>query len=543
MSVQRNSLARTLAEFRRRRVFRALAAYLVLGWLALQIADATFEPLGFPPWMQRALIIAVALGSVPAAILAWIYDLRAGRIVRTAPLPAAAFAAPQTGAAESEPPALPATADTASRDASVAILPFTDLSQEGDQDWFCDGLAEEIINALCCVRGLRVASRTASFRFRDGSVDPREIARQLGVGAILEGSVRKAGERVRVTAQLISAGDGYHLWSETWERELADIFAIQDEIAGKVARALERSLTGAAERRSARYAPRNLAAYEYYLRGRQLAGQTTVTAWRQAPQLFRRALALDPDYAQAWAGLADILAQHILWRYVPKESTAVEARSAAQRALALAPDLAEAHVAHGHVLSLTGDDAGARAAFEHAIALNPELHEAYYYYARHCHARGDSARAADLYLAAHRTRPDDFTVLSLAVTPLSDAGRHGQAQAVSRQALAGLIHQMELDPDNPRIRYFAGMLHQRLGDTEAGRVLIEAALRLRPDDFGVLYNSACFYSLAGERERALDLLERAAAAGRGYRGWIEQDSDLAPLREEPRFRALIDRMR
>ncbi|MBL8272303.1 MAG: hypothetical protein JNJ74_00735, partial [Xanthomonadales bacterium] len=302
---------RTLGEFRRRRVFRVAAAYLVFGWLLLQVADATFEPLGLPAWSQRVLIFAVAAGFVLACVLAWIYDYTAGRVVRTPPMPVAAAGAEVVAQAAGA-----VAAPAAQGGSSVAILPFTDLSPEHDQDWFCDGLAEEIINAMCCVRGLRVASRTASFRFRDGSVDPREIGRLLAVEAILEGSVRKAGDRVRVTAQLIGAGDGYHLWSETWERRMEDIFAIQDEIARKVAQALKRTLAGEAEGRSERYAPRNLEAYEFYLRGRQLAGQTTVRAWHQAPPMFRRAIALDPDYAQAHAGLADILSQLILWRYV-----------------------------------------------------------------------------------------------------------------------------------------------------------------------------------------------------------------------------------
>ena len=530
---------RTLGEFRRRRVFRVAAAYLVFGWLLLQVADATFEPLGLPAWSQRVLIFAVAAGFVLACVLAWIYDYTAGRVVRTPPMPVAAAGAEVVAQAAGA-----VAAPAAQGGSSVAILPFTDLSPEHDQDWFCDGLAEEIINAMCCVRGLRVASRTASFRFRDGSVDPREIGRLLAVEAILEGSVRKAGDRVRVTAQLIGAGDGYHLWSETWERRMEDIFAIQDEIARKVAQALKRTLAREAEGRSERYAPRNLEAYEFYLRGRQLAGQTTVRAWHQAPPMFRRAIALDPDYAQAHAGLADILSQLILWRYVVAAEVLPEARAAAQRALELAPALAEAHVAHGNVLSLAGDAAAATRAFEHAIELNPELYEAYYYLGRHCFARGEQARAAQMFEAAHRVRPDEYTVLALAVSALDASGRAGHAHEVAAAALPGLLRQVELEPDNPRAKYFAALMHQRLGDTAAGVPLVEAALRLRPEpDFAVLYNAACFYAIGGDSQRALDLLERAIDAGVGHPGWIEHDTDLATLREQSRFKELLARLR
>ncbi|MBP8176637.1 MAG: tetratricopeptide repeat protein, partial [Xanthomonadales bacterium] len=308
--------------------------------------------------------------------------------------------------------------------------------------------------------------------------------------------------------------------------------------------ALKRTLAREAEGRSERYAPRNLEAYEFYLRGRQLAGQTTVRAWHQAPPMFRRAIALDPDYAQAHAGLADILSQLILWRYVVAAEVLPEARAATQRALELAPALAEAHVAHGNVLSLAGDAAAATRAFEHAIELNPELYEAYYYLGRHCFARGEQARAAQMFEAAHRVRPDEYTVLALAVSALDASGRAGHAREVAAAALPGLLRQVELEPDNPRAKYFAALMHQRLGDTAAGVPLVEAALRLRPEpDFAVLYNAACFYAIGGESGRALDLLERAIDAGVGHPGWIEHDTDLATLREQSRFKELLARLR
>ena len=538
----RASIRGGFQELRRRRVFRVAGAYAVVGWLLLQVADATFAPLGLPPWSQRALIIAVAAGFVVACALAWVYDLTAQGVVRTpaqAPeqdaAPAVAPApAPAAAAAGGRPSASPHVA-------SVAILPFVDLSQAKDQDWFCDGLAEEIIDALCCVRGLRVASRTASFRYRDGSVDPREIGRELGVEAILEGSVRKAGEQVRVTAQLINARDGYHLWSESFDRKLEDIFAIQSEIARNVAQALRLSLTSAAAGRIERYAPRNLEAYEFYLRGRQLAGQFIVVSWRQAAQMFRRAMQLDPDYAQAHAGLADALAQLVLWRHVEAAAVVPEASAAARRAIELAPDLAEAHVALGHILSLSGEPEAATLEFERAIELNPELHEAYNYFGRHCFAHGDYARAANLLEAAFRARPDEYSVLVLAAAAMDASGDRARAAETGRIALAGLTRQTELEPDNARAHYMAALAHARLGDAAAGLPLVETALRVRPDDFATMYNSACYFSLAGDRERALALLDQAMRTGAGNPDWIEFDTDLAPLRPDPRFRAIVAR--
>jgi adenylate cyclase len=533
---------RQWSELRRRRVIRSVIGYLVAGWLLLQVADVTFAPLGFPLWAQRALIIAVAAGFLPFCILAWIYDVRAGRIVRTAPsLPhpeaSVALPSPNPVAATTPKPA------PVSNIASIAILPFADLSQARDQDWFCDGLAEEIIDSLCCVRGLRVASRTASFRFRDGSVDPREIGRLLSVDAILEGSVRKAGERLKIVAQLIDTSDGYHLWSESFERGMEDVFAIQAEIAKSVAQALKLSLSGSAAGRFQRYAPGNLAAYEFYLRGRQLAGATSAIAWQEAPRMFRRAIEHDPNYAQAHAGLADSLAQQILWRFQTAAALLPEATAAAARALELAPDLAEAHVAEGHLRSIAGDHEGAVAAFERAVALNPNLHEAWYYYARHCYSQGDYAHAAELFQAAYRTRPDEYVVLALEVGALDAIGDQTRADAVAKQALVGLLHQSELEPDNVRLLYMAAGLQQRLGRTDAGRELAEKALALRPNEFAVLYNVACFYSLSGDCERALDLLEQAIRLGGGYADWMEHDSDLKAVREHPRFRQILNSLK
>ena len=550
------------AEFRRRRVLRTLAAYLVGAWLLLQIANVTFPPLGLPDWLQRVLIITLAVGIVPVAILAWLFDITPQGIVRTAPR---AGAEPRAEADTGGGPAVPTTAGSPRRDlaeailaapagdarqlaadvadtVSVAILPFADMSAAHDQDWFCDGLAEEIIDALCCVRGLRVASRTASFRFRDGSVDPREIGRQLRVGAVLEGSVRKAGERLRITVQLIDTGTGYHLWSETYDRQLEDVFAIQSEIARKVSAALRVSLTGEEAARSERYAPRNLQAHEFYLRGRQLIGTISVADWSRAPAMFRRAIELDPDYAQAYAGLADSLTQLILWRFSDATDILPEAKRAAHRALELAPDLAEAHVALGHARSLTGDVDGATRSFERALELNPELHEAYYYFARHAQAHGDQARAAEMYLAAFRRRPDEYTVLALAIAPLDAIGDHARAEAAAREARAGLQHQLELDPEDVRAHYLLACVYARLGDRAAGLPHVEAAERLRPDDYATLYNAACYYSLAGQSGRALDLLERAFKLGGGSRDWIQNDHDLLPLHGNPRFEALLDRL-
>lgn len=539
------SLRQTFRELRRRRVFRSLAAYLVVGWLLLQVGDVTFEPLGAPAWAQRALIIAIIAGAIPVAALSWIFDLRRGRLVRTrASHPAEVGAAtPRNFEERGAPPALPTAvvAGPMSGIASVAILPFDDLSQARDQDWFCDGLAEEIIDSLCCVRGLRIASRTASFRFRGGGTDPREIGRLLAVDAILEGSVRKAGDRLRISAKLVDTDSGYQRWGNAYERQLEDVFAIQADIARQVAEALQLNLAEPALARKQRHAPANMEAYEFYLRGRQAFHQLSETTGRHAADMFRRAIEIEPDYAPALAGLADALVLLMQWRFVAPAAVLPEASAAAGKALDLAPDLAEVQVAQANVRSLAGDDEGAVRAFEHAIALNPTLYEAWYFYGRHCFARGESARAAEYLQQAWRLRPEDSTVLALAVSAIEASGDAEAGTAMARRALEGLRKQMLMEPENARARYMASGILLRLGDRAGGLVLAEEALALRPNDFSTLYNVACTYCLAGEYDRALDLLERAVERG-GFVDWMLHDSDIAALRDTPRFQSMMARL-
>ena len=528
----------TLAEFRRRRVFRVAAVYLVVAWIFVQVADATFQPLGFPEWASRLLIVLLGLGFVLACCLSWIYDLQPHGLERTPALPdgngaAATDAAPARRVGDQAPP-----------EASVAILPFTDLSESHDQDYFCDGLAEEILNALARVRGLHVASRTASFRFRDGSAPPSEIGRQLQVAAIMEGSVRKAGDRVRITAQLVNASNGYHLWSENFDRNLEDIFSIQEEIARNVVNAVRPALQAPPAFDLKKHAPRDMRAYEFYLRGRQASARMTEITMKQAPTMFRRAIELDPDYAQAYAGLSDSLCELMLWRMVnPHGGALEEAQAAAHRALELDPDLAEAHVAKGHSLMIAGDHAGATDAFEHALKLDPELYVAYYFYARHCYTQGNFPRAVDLFVAAHRVQPDEFQAIALAVNAADAAGDLERMKKLAIEGLACASHQAEIDPENARAHYMTGGLMQHLGVGDRGHAEMDYALRIRPNDFDVLYNGACFYALDGDPERAIGLLERAVRHGEGSLDWIEHDSDFRILRELPRFQAIVAQLR
>lgn len=250
MSEAGSKLQAWFAELRRRKVIRVAAVYLVAAWLLIQVADAVFEPMGLPAWPLKPVIVLAALGFPLACVLAWAFD------VTPRGIESAQTVAPSAATAPTEPTE------------SVAILPFVDMSPERDQEYFCDGIAEEIINTLCCMRNLRVASRTSSFQFKGHATDIREIGRALGVGSVLEGSVRKAGNRVRITTQLVSTADGYHLWSESFDRDLGDVFALKAEIAQRMLKALKFSLDRRDTAMLERGGTTNAEAYDLYLRGR-----------------------------------------------------------------------------------------------------------------------------------------------------------------------------------------------------------------------------------------------------------------------------------
>jgi adenylate cyclase len=555
------------AELRRRKVFRVAGVYLVAAWLVIQVADAVFEPMGLPAWSLRLVIVLAALGFPVACALAWAFDVTPGGIERTPAAPKTAGAGPPAGAPEpvriartvppaaaAEPsgaePLAPELADAAPPDArpaapkaSVAILAFADLSPARDHEYFCDGITEEIINALCCVRGLRVASRTSSFQFKGRAADVREIGRTLGVGAVLEGSVRRSGDRVRITAQLVSAADGYHLWSESFDRRLEDVFAIQTEIAQQLVRTLRLSLSPQETRLLERGGTRNPEAYDLYLRGQALLREGSDTSLPQAAALFSRAIEADPQFAQAHAGLANALAYAGIWGLDVDAARMEQALAASRRAVELEPRLPEAYVAKGNLLFLRRRAEEAFAAFEEAIRLNPASYEAHYFYARDLFSAGRAEQAIAYYQTAERLRPEEYQPPCMLAGALWSLGRTAEANEAALRSLRTIDARLAAEPDDSRALHLGAVLAARLGDR--GRAVAHArrALELRPEEFATAYNVACAYAVLGLREEALDSLDRAVQAGRGDLGWIEHDPDFDGLRAEPRFAGIVDRLR
>ena len=444
------------AELQRRRVVRAALYYVAGAWILAQALDLLLDAFDASHYM-RFVVAGLVLGLPVATALAWIFDFTPSGIERTPSLPAPA----------ADPP-----------DDSIAVLPFANLSHELENEYFSDGLAEEIRNQLARVRGLRVAARSSSFAFKGRHEDVREIGRRLNVASVLEGGVRRQGGTVRIDVQLVSAADGYQVWSETFERRLDDIFKLQTEVASAVITAV-RPLAADAERPTPESATQNFDAYNLYLLGRHHFHKRTETALRRAMDCFRQAIACDPAYALAYSGLADAysLASTGYYGELPVAESIANALPAALKALDLAPTLAEAHASLGLVRHNQGDFAVAERELERAIELNPG------------------------YTMAHVWH-------GLALT---SQGRYREAAANMRSAFV-------LDPLSPIINANVGFDALRFGDEAEAEARFAAAIEIEPA-FQVPYSGMTRLNVArGAIGEALDWIERAIerAPGRAF---------------------------
>jgi adenylate cyclase len=424
---------------------------------------------------------------------------------------------------------------------AICVLPFVNMSNVADNEYFSDGIAGEILTLLTKLPQLKVASRTSSFSFKGRQVAIPTVARELGVSVVLEGSVRRAGDRVRITAQLIEAESDSYLWSETYDREMKDVFAIQDDIAQSIVRALQVTLTPG-ERRSMQYvATTNPEAYDFYLRGRRYMYSMARRDYEHAIRMFEQAIRIDGMYALAYAGMADAYSH--LYRYAAATAENVEqANRASEKALILDPQSAEAHASRGLALVIGEKYEEARQEFELAITLNPHLFEAYCYYGLACSSQGDHERATALYARAMEINPADFQVPIFLAQAYASLGRREDELRVRLAALSTLSQHIRLNPHDTRALYFSALNLSRVGEKEKANQLAEQALRQDQDEPVVLYNVACFYVFQGDHERAIALLEKAVELGFGDRAWIETDSDLDPLHANPRFAALLARI-
>jgi serine/threonine protein kinase/tetratricopeptide (TPR) repeat protein len=424
---------------------------------------------------------------------------------------------------------------------SIAVLPFTNTSADPENEYFTDGMAEEIINALSKIKSLGVASRTSTFMYKGKTEDIREIGKKLEVSAVLEGSVRKMGTKIRVSAQLINVANGLQLWSERYDREMEDVFAIQDEIAQNIVKALRVVVSEDEKRAIEKAATDNVEAYDYYLRGRKYFHQHRRTSLEFARQMFTRAIEVDPGYARAYAGVADCCS--ILYMYFDaRASNLKQADKASLKALELDPDLAEAHSARGLAFSLSKEYDKAAEEFEKAMKLDPKLYEAPYFYGRACIAQGKSTEAVPLFELACKLRPEDYQAPSFLAQAFAGQGRIAEANKASQRAVKSIEGWLDTNPDDARALNLGAGIWSNLGQTDKALEWANRSLEIDREDPQLLYNVACVYAIEGMKEEALQCLERAIDKGYGHLEWMEHDSDLNSLRNDKRFKALLERV-
>jgi adenylate cyclase len=424
---------------------------------------------------------------------------------------------------------------------SIAVLPFINMSGDPEQEYFSDGITEDIITDLSKVSGLFVVARNTAFTYKGKTVEVPEVAKRLGVNFVLEGSVRKAGSRVRVTGQLIHGKNGGHVWADRYDRDLTDIFAIQDEITHAIVEQLRVKLLPQ-EKKSIQQTPTdNVEAYTFYLKGRQFMERSSKAYYQLARHMFAKAVELDSQYARAYAGIADC-DSFLLLHYQVEDVAVEDILATSAKALALDSGLAEAHASRGLALSVEKRYDEATAEFEQAITLDPNSFEGHYFYGRACFTRGKLERAAALFERSAEIKPDGYQSLILLIQIYRSLGRDADKLNAARRGVERAERNLALHPDNARAAAVAAGALVTLGDKDRAREWLSRALAIDPHDIYTQYNSACIYSNLGDTERALDLLERVLPhAGHELKhGWIKHDSDLDPLRSHPRFQKILE---
>ena len=552
------------AELRRRHVIRMVVGYCALAWLVLQVAGLLLPIFEIPAWVLKLLVLVVAMGFPFAVLFSWHYTWTDAGLVRESQPPGGERQAAATSKAADEDALSDTRAEPA--DASIAVLPLVNMSSDREQDYFSDGLSEELLNLLAQVPGLHVAGRTSSFSFKDKQATIGEIGRALHVATVLEGSVRKSGERVRITAQLVKARDGYHLWSQTYDRELTDIFAVQDEIAAAVVDALKLKLLPAQQPTTAGHHVPSPAAYTHFLLGRQLLNRATEEGFHRAVSEFAQAVALEPDYAAALAGLA--LAEAYASDYTDSDAAMLAGRQraseAAQRAVTRDPTLGEAYTARAVLrfvfdLDWNGGDAD----FAQALVFNPGDVMTHWQYSRLLAALGRLPEA--LASARQATQLDPLSAQAWEIQ-----ARYQLASGDTTAARQSLEQALDLAPDHGRAPLGLGMAALLDGDPAAARAWYArsnnetfqlAGLAMATHDLGDeaesdrclqellaghAHNSA--YQIAGvfawrnEYDSAFDWLQRAVSQQDAGLQYLKYDPALRSLRGDPRYRELLGQL-
>ena len=568
------------AELKRRNVYKVAVAYAVVGWLLLQGASIVLPSFEAPAWTMKVLIVTLAVGLPVAVVLAWAFEITPEGIVRADEvdpnksitrktgrrltaiivligiLAAGLFVFQKSRRVAETPPKTVAPNIVSQNDKSVAVLPFDDLSAKHDQQFFGDGLAEELLNVLVQIDGLSVASRTSSFAFKGKNLSIPDIAKTLGVAHIVEGSVRRVDNRLRVTAQLIDVATDRHLWSQTFDREVTDVFAIQDEIARSIADALKVRLGRAADKKAG---TENVEAYELYLLGLYHWNQRTEDGLRTALDFFRRASERDPSFARAFAGLS--MTYSLLPGYAAFDPDLAnrEALISAEKAVALDPNSAEALTALGQSYSNQGRVRESLQAYDRAVAANPRYALARHWKGIVLTTVGRLAEGEAELRAARALDPASLPLQSFLSVNLAQQGRREEALAEALDLLRRApdyrngLHQAFVQAAMlGRAREYVGLLERYfrvIGEEPAlGRTIVDAIEKpaLRPAAIAALEPVASRHGAGGKRNQmtalfallkaetqTLDLLEHPEFE------WFVHSPLYDFLRGNPRYEAVL----
>ena len=474
------------AELKRRKVYNVAVTYAVIGWLLIQVVTQVFPPFEIPNWGQRLAILAIIVSFPIALVLAWLFDLTRHGIVRT-----------QAVGPDESKFKIDIVPATSSAENSIAVLPFADLSPARDHDYFSDGIAEEILTALAKINGLRVAARRSSFWFKGKEADLTEIAAKLNVEHVVEGAVRRDGNRVRVTAELINARDGFAVWSETYEREMQGIFALQDEITRSIVDALKLKLA-----LSPPPSARSTEAYDAYLQGLFYSDKSTEDALRRSLEFFQDALNKDPQFSRPWTGIA----KSWLWladAYVPPLEAYPKVRDAALRAVHLNDDEAEAHVYLAETKRILDWDLdGAEAEFNRAVDIEPNSTPSNYFIAALYAARGEREKALVYLQRTSKIDPASLWVNNFASEIYRYFGLYDEAIAAGQRA-------MQLDPTFLYGEPLLAALYREMGRFDDAIALYEKAQSFSgKPGFGL----AITYARMNRRKEARQTLDSAVAS-------------------------------
>jgi adenylate cyclase len=587
MNEQRSPIG-LLHKLRKRKIVQWAVAYLAGAWLVLEVVGLLADHLDWPAPVFRVVLGCLGVGLVAALVVAW-YHGEQGRQRVTGPelimmagifvlaggvvaLAGRGASGPDGVARDSTPPtpAAPSATPATVEEGSIAVLPFVNMSPDPDQEFFSDGLTEELLNVLAQVPGLKVAARTSSFYFKDRNVPVDSVARLLRVAHVLEGSVRKANDRIRITAQLIEAESGYHVWSETYDRTLDDIFAVQDEIARTVLAALRVRLPGQTGEPLISRPTASTEAYNQYLLGRYHWNRRERANVERAVEYFEEAIDLDPAFASAHAGLADAYSILGYYQFMAPDEAFGKAAEAARRALELGPDNPDAHVAHAYVELHHGWNwPEAEAGFRRALELNPGSADAHRFFALYHAAVGRLDRSVTAAATAVELDP---------ISPITHRGlgRHHYFRGEYDQALARQDSALEIESDFFPALFLAGQIHIVREEYEAALGALGRAESVDPEspivgaliahvlgrsgredearrritalesDEGYVDGSAFWVAVAwlglGDLDRASAWLERAHEERSTQMPYIAVEPMLRPLHGDPRFTGLLERM-